>query len=220
MVDLITIDGFGIGDFVEKKSKFIGYAKHVSSEAEAAAFISEIKSKHWDAKHNVYAYILGENSEIQRSTDDGEPAGTAGRPVLEIIRGEGLTDVVIVVTRYFGGILLGTGGLVRAYSKAAKLAIENSIKVRPIRMKTVAISADYDLVGKIQNFLIEKEIDIDHIEYQNSAMLYCLVPLDDVDKFLIMLEQQFQTRIPCTVLEEEQWRYIPVSDESLEEIRK
>ena len=213
MLDLITIDDFGSGDFTEKKSKFIGYAKHVTSEEEATAFISEIKSKHWDARHNVYAYILGENGETQRSTDDGEPAGTAGRPILEVIRGEQLTDIVIVVTRYFGGILLGTGGLVRAYSKAAKTAIENSVKVRPVRMKTVAVSADYDLAGKIQNFLIEKEIVIDRTEYQNSAMMYCLIPEEEVLSFSTMLEQQFQMKIPCTVLNEDRWHYIPVSGE-------
>lgn len=212
MLDLITIEDFGTGDFVEKKSRFIGYAKHVSSEEEAAAFIAEIKSKHWDAKHNVYAYILGENGEIQRSTDDGEPAGTAGRPVLEIIRGEQLTDVVIVVTRYFGGVLLGTGGLVRAYGKAAKLAIENSTKVRPVRMKTVAVSADYDFAGKVQNFLIAKETIIDRVEYQNSAMLYCLVPGEEVPEFISLLEQQFQMNVSTTVLKEDQWHYIPVKE--------
>lgn len=213
MSDLITIEDSGTGDFVEKKSKFIGYAKHISSEEEANAFIGEMKAKHWDAKHNVYACILGENGEIQRSTDDGEPAGTAGRPVLEIIRGEQLTDVVIVVTRYFGGVLLGTGGLVRAYSKAAKMAIEDSVKVRPVRMKIIALGADYDLVGKVQNFLIQKEIVIDHIEYQNSAMLYCFVPEAEVDAFSSMLEQQFQIKIPCTVLKEDHWHYVPVSTE-------
>ena len=165
MSNFYTIEDFGTDEFVEKKSKFIGYIKHVETEDEANEFIGSIKSKHWDAKHNVYAYIIGENSAIQRSTDDGEPAGTAGRPVLEVIKGENLTNVAIVVTRYFGGILLGTGGLVRAYGKAAKLAVENCVKVRPILMKTVAICADYELVGKIQNHLIQNNVIIDHIEY-------------------------------------------------------
>ena len=168
MSNFYTIEDYGTDEFVEKKSKFIGYIKHVETEEDANEFIGSIKSKHWDAKHNVYAYILGENGAIQRSTDDGEPAGTAGRPVLEVIKGEGLTNVVIVVTRYFGGILLGTGGLVRAYGKAAKLAVENCVKVRPVRMKTVAICADYELVGKIQNYLIQNNVVIDHIEYQSQ----------------------------------------------------
>lgn len=215
MLDLITIDNFASGEFIEKKSKFIGYAKHVSSEEEANRFIAEIKSKHWDAKHNVYAYVLGENGETQRSTDDGEPSGTAGRPVLEIIKGDRLTNVAIVVTRYFGGVLLGTGGLVRAYSKAAKLALENSIKVQPVRMKTIAVCADYDFVGKIQNFLIQKEVIIDRIEYLNNAMIYCLIPEKEANDFAPMLEQQFQTKIPCTLMNEEQWHYIPVTEGNL-----
>lgn len=210
MSEYYTIADFGNDEFSEKKSKFIGYIKHVESEDDANAFISEIKSKHWDAKHNVYAYVLGENGSIQRSTDDGEPAGTAGRPVLEVIKGENLTNVAVVVTRYFGGILLGTGGLVRAYGKAAKLAIENAEIVKPVRMKSVAICADYDLVGKIQNFLIQKEIVIDHIEYLNNAMIYCLIEESDVDYFSEKLEQQFQMKIPCTVLNEEYWHYVPV----------
>ena len=210
MSNFYTIEDFGTDEFVEKKSKFIGYIKHVETEDEANEFIGGIKSKHWDAKHNVYAYILGENGAIQRSTDDGEPAGTAGRPVLEVIKGENLTNVAIVVTRYFGGILLGTGGLVRAYGKAAKLAVENCIKVRPVRMKTIAICADYELVGKIQNYLIQNDVIIDHIEYQNNAMIYCLIEESDVDDFTESLNQQFQTTIPCTVLSEDQWHYVPV----------
>lgn len=210
MSEYYTIEEYGTDEFSEKKSKFIGYIKRVETEEEANAFIAEIKSKHWDAKHNVYAYVIGENGSIQRSTDDGEPAGTAGRPVLEVIKGENLTNVAVVVTRYFGGVLLGTGGLVRAYGKAAKLAIENATIVRPVRMKSVAVCADYDLVGKIQNFLIQKEIVIDHIEYQNNAMVYCLVEDSMTDTFSEMLEQQFQMRIPCTVLSEEHWHYLPI----------
>ena len=141
MSELYTVAEYGSDEFTEKKSKFIGYVKHVETEEEANQFIAEIKSKHWDAKHNVYAYILGENGSTQRSTDDGEPAGTAGRPVLEVIKGENLTNTAVVVTRYFGGVLLGTGGLVRAYGKAAKLAIENAEIVRPVKMKTIAVCA-------------------------------------------------------------------------------
>lgn len=210
MSDFYTIADYGSDEFTEKKSKFIGYIKHIETEEEAAAFISEIKGKHWDAKHNVYAYVIGENGTTQRSTDDGEPAGTAGRPVLEVIKGENLTNVVVLVTRYFGGVLLGTGGLVRAYGKAAKMAIEAAKIVRPVRMKTVAICADYDLMGKIQNFLIQKEIVIDHIEYQNNAMIYCLIEEERVPQFSEILEQQFQMKLPCTILNQDQWHYVPV----------
>lgn len=210
MSGLFTVKEYGAEEFTEKKSKFIGYVKHVETEEEANQFIAEIKSKHWDAKHNVYAYVLGESGSIQRSTDDGEPAGTAGRPVLEVIKGESLTNTVVVVTRYFGGILLGTGGLVRAYGKAAKLAIESAGIVRPIKMKSVAICADYDLVGKIQNFLIQKDIPIDHIDYLNNAMIYCLIENDQIKNFTEILEQHFQMNIPCTILNDDQWHYVPI----------
>ena len=109
--------------FVEKKSKFIGYAKPVSTQDEAVEFINSIKSKHWDATHNVYAYVLRENN-TQRYSDDGEPSGTAGVPVLDVILKENVTDVCIVATRYFGGTLLGAGGLVRAYSHTSKIALD------------------------------------------------------------------------------------------------
>ena len=110
-------------EFIERKSRFIGYIKPVTTQEDAVSFINEIKSKHWDATHNVYAYIL-RDGQIRRYSDDGEPQGTAGIPVLDVLQKEGLTDCVVVVTRYFGGILLGGGGLVRAYSHAAKLAVD------------------------------------------------------------------------------------------------
>ena len=110
-------------DFVEKRSRFIGYARPVSTEAEALAFIAEKKSKHWDASHNVYAYILRDGG-VMRYSDDGEPQGTAGIPVLDVLQKSGVTDVVVVATRYFGGILLGGGGLVRAYSHTASIALQ------------------------------------------------------------------------------------------------
>ena len=111
MKDYLTIEGFAQDEFVEKKSRFIGYAKHVETEEEAVSFINEMKQKHWDATHNVYAYVL-RNGQIRRYSDDGEPQGTAGIPTLDVILKEGIVDVCVVVTRYFGGILLGGGGLV------------------------------------------------------------------------------------------------------------
>ena len=121
----VTLEHDGYASFCEKRSEFIGYARPCRTEAEALAFLAEIRKKHADAKHNVYAYQVRENN-TARFSDDGEPQGTAGMPVLDIIRKTGFTDACIVVTRYFGGILLGTGGLVRAYSQAAKLAAENA----------------------------------------------------------------------------------------------
>ena len=118
-----TVRGFAFDELVEKRSRFIGYCKPVKTQDEAIAFINEIKSKHWDARHNVYAYVIRDEG-ISRYSDDNEPQGTAGIPVLDSIRKRGITDCVVVVTRYFGGVLLGAGGLVRAYSAAAKLGID------------------------------------------------------------------------------------------------
>ncbi len=120
----ITIKSFGEDRFEEKKSEFIGYAKRVQNEEEAKAFVNEIKSMHKQAKHNCYAYVIGENKNIQRYSDDGEPQGTAGIPILEVMKKSNITDCAIVVTRYFGGILLGAGGLTRAYIKGAGIALK------------------------------------------------------------------------------------------------
>ncbi len=210
MSELITVSDTGYGEYSEKKSKFIGRVKHVSSAAEADEFIHTIRSRYWDARHNVYAYVIGKNGEFQRSSDDGEPAGTAGRPILEILKGEGLTDVVCVVTRYFGGVLLGTGGLVRAYGKAAKNALDDSVKVRAVQMRLIAIQSSYDLSGKIEHFLIRREIKIDHIDYQNNVMIYCLLPLKETKTFADLLSEQFQQQIRCEILSEEITSFLPV----------
>ncbi len=137
MSEYKTIAKQASDEFIEKRSKFIGYAKPVASEAEAIEFINQIKAKHWDATHNVYAYCLREG-QLKRYSDDGEPQGTAGVPTLEVLVKNGITDVVVVVTRYFGGILLGAGGLVRAYSHGAKLAIEAA---QPVVMRECVIAS-------------------------------------------------------------------------------
>ncbi|MEG1254694.1 YigZ family protein [Clostridium sp.] len=165
-----TVKGSATSEFQEKKSVFIGYIKRVDTEEEAKAFVSEIKSKHKEATHNVYAYVVGENKGIQRYSDDGEPQGTAGIPVLEVIKKNDLTDVAVVVTRYFGGILLGGGGLIRAYSKGASTAIEEAGVVEKIRGLNLKFTLDYDLIGKIQylcgtnNWHIEDTVYTDKVE--------------------------------------------------------
>ncbi len=148
----ITVEKEAISEFVEKKSKFIGYIQPASTENEALKFIDEIKTKHWDARHNVYAYVVRENN-IARYSDDGEPHGTAGVPILDIIKKNSLQNVVIVVTRYFGGILLGTGGLVRAYSQAAASAIDlaNVVKMEPCY--DCSLVCDYNQYGKVVNII-------------------------------------------------------------------
>ena len=145
----ITLEREASASFIEKKSEFIGYACPCKTEQEALDFIAKIRKKHADAKHNVYAYQIKENN-IARFTDDGEPQGTAGMPVLDIIKKTGFTDACIVVTRYFGGILLGTGGLVRAYSHAAKLAAEAAHVITYERFITCEVICDYTDYDKIR----------------------------------------------------------------------
>ena len=134
-------------DFVEKRSRFIGYVRPVSTEAEALAFIAEKKSKHWDASHNVYAYILRDGG-VMRYSDDGEPQGTAGIPVLDVLQKSGVTDVVVVATRYFGGILLGGGGLVRAYSHTASIALQAAGIVTMRECLMLEVLCDYGQYGR------------------------------------------------------------------------
>lgn len=138
--------------FIEKKSKFIGYAKPVKTQEEAVEFISEIKSKHWDATHNVYAYVLRENN-IQRYSDDGEPSGTAGVPVLDVMLKENLVDVCVVATRYFGGTLLGAGGLVRAYSHTSKIALEAAGIITMAQCSIMSAEVDYSFYDRLNILL-------------------------------------------------------------------
>ena len=147
----ITVKKRAEDSFEEKKSEFIGYVKRVTTEEEAKEFVAEIKSMHKQARHNCYAYIVGENMGIQRYSDDGEPQGTAGIPILEVIKKQGITDCAIVVTRYFGGILLGAGGLTRAYIKGASIAIDAAGVVEKVHGARVSIEIEYDLYGKIMN---------------------------------------------------------------------
>ncbi len=147
-----TVEKEAESEYKEKKSVFLGYCKSVRTEEEAIRFIEKIKSKHRDARHNVYAYCLREGH-TKRYSDDGEPQGTAGTPILDIILKNELTDIVIVVTRYFGGILLGTGGLVRAYSTSAKQAIEQAEIITMTPCTAFTLQCDYNQYGKISSFI-------------------------------------------------------------------
>ncbi len=150
----------GSDEFIERKSRFIGYGFKVQSEEDALEKIDTIKKMHRDATHNCSAYIIGEDKMIQRYNDDGEPSGTAGVPILEVLKKEDLTDVCVVVTRYFGGILLGSGGLVRAYSKGAKMAVDSSVIVDMVEYERLSINYDYTHHGTINNYLINNNYKI------------------------------------------------------------
>lgn len=161
--------------FIEKKSKFISYITPAYTEQEAADFISLIKKKHYDASHNCSAFIIGEAANIQRSSDDGEPSGTAGMPILEVLRKEGLTNTVVVVTRYFGGIMLGAGGLIRAYTQGCTDAIKAAgiMKLKPYSIYDITI--DYNMLSKIQHEIGKKEYVIVDTQYLDIITLKILV---------------------------------------------
>ncbi len=179
-----TVKHQGTGEIVEKRSRFIANVKPVSSEEEALTFLNELKQKYWDARHNVYAYIIRENN-IMRYSDDGEPGGTAGMPVLDMLKKEDLTDVIVVVTRYFGGILLGTGGLVHAYSKSAKEGILAAEIKNMLLCQKLILKCDYNLIGKIQYEVQGRsDIIIGDTEYGEDVNLSVFIPCDDVDKFI------------------------------------
>lgn len=164
------------GEIVEKKSRFIATVKPVESEEEATAFIAEMKKKYWDAKHNCSAFVLGQNHEITRCSDDGEPAQTAGRPMLDVLLREDIHNVAVVVTRYFGGVLLGTGGLVRAYQKATQEGLANSIIIEKRQGKALEVRTDYNGLGKLQYLCAQNEITICETEYAEDVVMHLMVP--------------------------------------------
>lgn len=167
-----------------KKSRFIGYATPVASEEEALAFIQSIQKKHWDATHNCYAYVFGQHDEVQKSNDDGEPAGTAGKPILEVIKKEGLKNVAVVVTRYFGGIMLGAGGLIRAYSQGTTTALHAARIVTRELFQEIAVAIDYSWLGKVENEIHGvDDYYIDRIEYLDRVTVHALVPVDEAERF-------------------------------------
>lgn len=165
----------GTGEIEEKKSRFIATIEPVSSEEEAVAFIAAIKKKYWDARHNCSAFIIGDKGEKTRCSDDGEPSGTAGRPMLDVLANEHITNVCAVVTRYFGGTLLGTGGLVRAYSAAVKEGLADCEIIKKIHGYSVEIECDYNDFGKIQHMAGARGYHISHTDYGQKVKTGFLV---------------------------------------------
>lgn len=182
--DYKTVKIQGCAEFIEKRSRFIANVKPVTSEDEALEFLTNLKQKYWDAKHNVYAYIIRENN-IMRYSDDGEPGGTAGVPVLDMLKKEELTDIIVVVTRYFGGILLGTGGLVHAYSKSAKLGIEASEITKMVLCDHLKLKYGYDLVGKIQYEIAGFDgAYLGSSDYSDVVDTNIFIPVDKTERFI------------------------------------
>lgn len=176
-----TLHEFGMDEVIIDKSTFIGYAKPIKTEEEAIDFVNEIKKKHKDATHNVWAYTVGESMNIQRYSDDGEPQGTAGIPTLEVIKKEELRNVVVVVTRYFGGIKLGAGGLVRAYTKGAKIGIESAKVIEKVLYKPVGIKIDYNQLGKVQNEIMNMGYFIKDTVYEDNVEIIVYSRISEIE---------------------------------------
>lgn len=168
-------------EIIINKSRFVGYASPIVNEEEAVLFIKEISEKHKDATHNVYAYVYGKESSIQRFSDDGEPSGTAGIPVLETIKKEELRNIVVVVTRYFGGTKLGGGGLIRAYTKSAKIAINSSIIVENKLFNKLLMRVSYSSYGKIENYFIEGDYVAESIEFLEQVEIEIHIEKNKID---------------------------------------
>lgn len=197
----VVLEG-GQGELVEKKSRFIATVRPVESEKEAAAFIEEMKKKYWDARHNCSAFVIGKKAELTRCSDDGEPSGTAGRPMLEVLLGEGVRNIAVVVTRYFGGTLLGTGGLVRAYSAAVKAGLA-ACSLGTMRFGSrLLIDTDYNGIGKIQYMLGQKGISPEDIRYTDRVQIQVLLPWETAETFQKEITEATGARAVLTELEQ------------------
>jgi len=195
-------------EIIIKKSRFIAYVAPTATEKDAEEFIAEIKKKHKDATHNVSAFIVGREKQVQRANDDGEPNGTAGKPVLEVLKNKELTDVTVVVTRYFGGIKLGAGGLIRAYGKSAIEGIEAAGEVVRKLFRLVAIKMDYSMFGAVQRTVEDLDLPIDGIDYTDKVTMKVLVPEDDSDNFI---KRMIDFTNDNAIIEKEDTRYLNFS---------
>lgn len=187
--------------FTEKHSRFIGYVCHTETDEEAVAFIDRIRSLHSDARHNVYAYCLRKENRM-RYSDDGEPHGTAGKPILDVINGLNLTDITVVVTRYFGGILLGTGGLVRAYQKSAKDTLESSEKFLMVPGTTLKIACEYSNFAKVETLINDFEGTVEETVFEDNVKVIFTVSSSRKDEFLKELVEAFASKISAEELTE------------------
>lgn len=171
-------------ELIIQNSRFLAHVKRVEDEKDAQDYIDKINKEHWKANHNCYAYVIGENQNIQKASDDGEPSGTAGVPILEVLKKKDLRDTLVVVTRYFGGIKLGAGGLIRAYSKATSEGIQASGIVERRLMTIVQTTLDYTLLGHIENELRQSDYQIKSIDYTDHVTIQTYVPDHLLEEFI------------------------------------
>ena len=197
-----TVYAGGEAEIIEKKSRFIATVKPVKSEEEAIAFIEGLKKKYWNATHNCSAYVIGEHFQVQRCSDDGEPSGTAGKPMLDVLLGEELHDTAVVVTRYFGGTLLGTGGLVRAYQASTKAGLEASTVITKMHGSRVSVETDYTGLGKIQYILGQRGLTILNSEYTDKVALEVLLPETEVKTVMAEITEGTNGQAVMEVMEE------------------
>lgn len=192
----------GEGEIVEKKSRFIAYVKPVDTEEEANDFIESIKKKNWDARHNCSAVVIGENNEFSRCSDDGEPASTAGKPMLEVLINEGIHNAAVVVTRYFGGVLLGTGGLVRAYQGAVKEGLAASVIVEKQKGAKYKITTDYNGIGKLQYIIASLNIFTINTEYTENVDIEVMVNSSIEKEFVDKVVEGTNGKVKISRIEE------------------
>ena len=169
----------GQGEITEKKSRFIATVRPVESEDEAVSFINETKKKYWDARHNCSAFVIGKRQELTRCSDDGEPAGSAGRPMLDVLLKENIHNAAVVVTRYFGGVLLGTGGLVRAYQQATKAGLSASEIIEKKDGAVLFIRTDYTGIGRLQYLFAQEKITVMDTAYEADVLVKAVIPEND-----------------------------------------
>lgn len=198
----------GIGEIEEKKSRFIAAVQPVSSEEEALAFLAARKKEFWDARHNCHAFVIGKNSELQRCSDDGEPSGTAGRPMLEILLREGLHDTAVVVTRYFGGTLLGTGGLVRAYQGAVQAGLSNCRIAEKQIGREFTVRTDYTDLAKVQRLMAEEELPAVDTLYEDAVTLRFMTPEEKRESILAALTDATAGRATVTIGDPEEFAVV------------
>ncbi len=199
--NISVLAGETTAEIVEKKSRFIATVRPVASEEEAVNFIDEMKKKYYDARHNCSAFVIGDNAELTRSSDDGEPGGTAGKPMLEVLLNSGIRNAAAVVTRYFGGTLLGTGGLVRAYSGVLKAALDaGEIKTQCFCVK-LRIKTDYNNIGKIQHILSGMNINTIESTYASDVEMTVIVPIEEYDRLCRELTEVTSARVKLEELE-------------------
>jgi uncharacterized YigZ family protein len=196
-----TVQNYGASEIVIKKSRFIGHAKPIQSEDEAAAFIEMIKKEHASAAHNCSAYVCGERDQIQKQSDDGEPSGTAGKPILEVIKHQGLKNVAVVVTRYFGGILLGAGGLIRAYTDGAVAGIAAAVPINKRLHRKILVEVDYTWYGKLENEFRNHSLMLGETLFTDKVTVTCFPLEAEADGFIQWMQELTQGQ--CVVNTEE-----------------